>query len=145
MAEPVADRGGRGQTCGWALHAGPPLRVGQGETPENGGLRCHRDHGGQPRISVGSRPAARVWRPASFGVTQPGADEVVLRKPASGVVAMQLPGAEFSAACVLPEQAGAIINAAATTQHCLPLETVLQSGRRITEVLRLRPRDLDVA
>lgn len=40
---------------------------------------------------------------------------------------------------VLPEQARAIINAAETTAHRLLLETLWQSGGRITEVLRLRP------
>jgi integrase/recombinase XerD len=45
---------------------------------------------------------------------------------------------------VLPDQARAIINAAATTQHRLLLETLWQSGGRITEVLRLRPCDLDL-
>jgi integrase len=44
---------------------------------------------------------------------------------------------------VLPEQARAIINAAETTAHHLLLETLWQSGGRITEVLRLRPCDLD--
>jgi integrase len=44
---------------------------------------------------------------------------------------------------VLPEQARAIINAAQTTQHRLLLEALWQSGGRITEVLRLRPCDLD--
>jgi integrase len=45
---------------------------------------------------------------------------------------------------VLPDQARAIINAAQTTQHRLLLETLWQSGGRITEVLRLRSCDLDV-
>lgn len=44
---------------------------------------------------------------------------------------------------ILPEQARSIINAAETTQHRLLLETLWQSGGRITEVLRLRPCDLD--
>jgi integrase len=44
---------------------------------------------------------------------------------------------------VLPDQARAIINAAQTTQHRLLLEALWQSGGRITEVLRLRPCDLD--
>ncbi len=44
---------------------------------------------------------------------------------------------------VLPDQARDIINAAATTAHRLLLETLWQSGGRITEVLRLRPCDLD--
>ena len=41
------------------------------------------------------------------------------------------------------EQARAIINAAATTTHRLLLEALRQSGGRVTEVLRLRPCDLD--
>jgi integrase/recombinase XerD len=44
---------------------------------------------------------------------------------------------------VLPDQARAIIDAAHTTAHRLLLETLWQSGGRITEVLRLRPCDLD--
>ena len=43
---------------------------------------------------------------------------------------------------MLPDQARAIINAE-TTAHGLLLETLWQSGGRITEVLRLRPCDLD--
>jgi len=38
--------------------------------------------------------------------------------------------------------ARAIINAAGTTMHGLLLETLWQSGGRVTEVLRLRPTDL---
>src|ERR687885_2480050 len=45
---------------------------------------------------------------------------------------------------VMPDQARAIINAAETTAHRLFLETLWQSGGRITEVLRLRPCDVDV-
>src|SRR5216683_232807 len=44
---------------------------------------------------------------------------------------------------VTREQARAIINAAATTTHRLLLEAMWQSGGRVTEVLRLRPVDLD--
>ena len=44
---------------------------------------------------------------------------------------------------VTREQARAIINAAATTTHRLLLEALWQSGGRVTEVLRLRPCDLD--
>ena len=43
---------------------------------------------------------------------------------------------------VTREQARAIINAAETTIHRLLLETLWQSGGRVTEVLRLRPCDL---
>jgi integrase len=44
---------------------------------------------------------------------------------------------------VLPDQARAIIGAAETPAHRLLPETLWQSGGRITEVLRLRPCDLD--
>jgi len=44
---------------------------------------------------------------------------------------------------VARDQARAIINAAATTSHRLLLEALWQSGGRVTEVLRLRPCDLD--
>ncbi|MDQ6669951.1 MAG: site-specific integrase [Chloroflexota bacterium] len=44
---------------------------------------------------------------------------------------------------VTREQARAILNVAATTTHRLLLETLWQSGERVTEVLRLRPCDLD--
>jgi integrase len=43
----------------------------------------------------------------------------------------------------LPDQARRIVDAAETTAHRLLLETLWQSGGRITEVLRLRPCDLD--
>ena len=46
---------------------------------------------------------------------------------------------------VLPDQVRAIINTADTTAHRLLLETLWQSGGRITEVLHLRPCDLDLA
>jgi Phage integrase family len=45
---------------------------------------------------------------------------------------------------VQPDQARSIINAAETTAHRLLLECLWQSGGRITEVLRLRPYDLDL-
>jgi integrase len=45
---------------------------------------------------------------------------------------------------VLPELARAIINSASTTQHRLLLECLWQSGGRITEVLRLRPCEVDL-
>src|SRR5437764_6426952 len=44
---------------------------------------------------------------------------------------------------VTRDQARAIINAATTTTHRLLLETLWQSGGRVTEVLRLRPCDVD--
>jgi integrase len=43
---------------------------------------------------------------------------------------------------VTRDQARGIINAANTTMHRLLLETLWQSGGRVTEVLRLRPVDL---
>src|SRR5918912_3075846 len=46
---------------------------------------------------------------------------------------------------VLPDQARAIINAATTTAHRLLLETLWQSGGRLSEVLRLRVCDVDQA
>jgi integrase/recombinase XerD len=46
---------------------------------------------------------------------------------------------------VLPDQARAIINAATPTAHRLLLETLWQSGGRLSEVLRLRPCDVDQA
>jgi integrase/recombinase XerD len=44
---------------------------------------------------------------------------------------------------VTRKQARALINAASTTTHRLLLETLSQSSGRVTEVLRLRPCDLD--
>ncbi len=44
---------------------------------------------------------------------------------------------------ILSNQARCIINAAETTTHRLLLETLWQSGGRLTEVLRLRPCDVD--
>jgi integrase len=44
---------------------------------------------------------------------------------------------------VLPDQARATINAADTTTHRLLLEVLWQSGGRLSEVLRLRPCDVD--
>jgi len=62
------------------------------------------------------------------------------RRPAAAIVAAaagsQLPS------YVTRDQARAIINAAETTMHGLLLETLWQSGGRVTEVLRLRPADL---
>jgi len=46
---------------------------------------------------------------------------------------------------VTREQARAIINAATTTTHRLLLECLWQSGGRVSEVLRLRPCDVDRA
>jgi integrase len=44
---------------------------------------------------------------------------------------------------VLPDQARQIVNAAETTTHRLLLEVLWQSGGRLSEVLRLRPCDVD--
>jgi integrase len=62
------------------------------------------------------------------------------RRPAGAVLAV-------TAGATLPtyvtrEQARAMINATETTTHRLLLETLWQSGGRVTEVLRLRPCDL---
>ncbi len=61
-------------------------------------------------------------------------------RPATAIVAeaagARLPG------YVTRDQARAIINTAETTMHGLLLETLWQSGGRVTEVLRLRPVDL---
>jgi integrase/recombinase XerD len=63
------------------------------------------------------------------------------RRPAVAIVA-QAAGDRLPS-YVTREQARAIINAAPTTTHRLLLETLWQSGGRVTEVLRLRPCDLD--
>ena len=63
------------------------------------------------------------------------------RRPAMAVLA-QAAGDRLPS-YVTREQARAIINAAATTTHRLLLEALWQSGGRVTEVLRLRPCDLD--
>jgi integrase len=62
------------------------------------------------------------------------------QRPAAAIIA--------AAACphlptyVTRDQARAIINAGETTMHRLLLETLWQSGGRVTEVLRLRRSDL---
>jgi integrase/recombinase XerD len=66
----------------------------------------------------------------------------LVRQPAIAVVA-QAAGDRLPS-YVTREQARAIINVAATTTHRLLLETLWQSGGRVTEVLRLRPCDLDL-
>ena len=65
----------------------------------------------------------------------------LVRQPAAAVLA-QAAGDRLPS-YVTREQARAIINAAATTTHRLLLEALWQSGGRVTEVLRLRPCDLD--
>src|SRR5262252_4414571 len=65
----------------------------------------------------------------------------LVRQPTAAVLA-QAAGARLPS-YVTREQARAIINAAPTTTHRLLLETLWQSGGRVTEVLRLRPCDLD--
>lgn len=61
-------------------------------------------------------------------------------RPATAIVA-QAAGASLPQ-YVTREQARAIINAAETMTHRLLLETIWQTGGRISEVLRLRPCDL---
>jgi integrase len=69
------------------------------------------------------------------------APSALVRQPAVAIVA-QAAGDRLPS-YVTREQARAIINVAATTTHRLLLETLWQSGGRVTEVLRLRPCDLD--
>jgi integrase len=63
------------------------------------------------------------------------------RRPAASLVAEA--AGEHLPSYVTREQARAIINAATTQTHRLLLECLWQSGGRISEVLRLRPCDLD--
>src|SRR5919202_4455247 len=65
----------------------------------------------------------------------------IVPRPAVAIVA-QAAGDRLPS-YVTREQARAIINAAATATHRLLLEALWQSGGRVTEVLRLRPCDLD--
>jgi len=67
----------------------------------------------------------------------------IIRRPAAAIVA-QAAGDRLPS-YVTREQARTIINVAATTMHRLLLEALWQSGGRVTEVLRLRPCDLDSA
>src|SRR5919202_5015523 len=69
------------------------------------------------------------------------ARSALVRQPATAILA-QAAGDRLPS-YVTRDQARAIINAAATTTHRLLLETLWQSGGRVTEVLRLRPCDLD--
>lgn len=64
-------------------------------------------------------------------------------RPSSAIVA-QATGTALPL-YVTREQARAIINAAETTTHRLLLECLWQSGGRVSEVLRLRPCDVDRA
>jgi integrase len=68
------------------------------------------------------------------------ARSALVRQPAAVVLA-QAAGDRLPS-YVTRDQARAIINAATTTTHRLLLETLWQSGGRVTEVLRLRPCDL---
>ena len=63
------------------------------------------------------------------------------RRPAVSVLAEA--SGEHLPSYVTREQARAIINTATTQTHRLLLECLWQSGGRISEVLRLRPCDLD--
>ena len=62
-------------------------------------------------------------------------------RPATSLLAAA--AGEHLPSYVTREQARAIINAATTQTHRLLLECLWQSGGRISEVLRLRPCDLD--
>jgi integrase len=66
---------------------------------------------------------------------------VLAPRPATAIVAAAA-GRSLPTA-LTREQARAIINAAETTLHRLLLETLWQSGGRVSEVLRLRPCDVD--
>ena len=63
------------------------------------------------------------------------------RRPAASLLAEA--SGERLPSYVTREQARAVINAASTQTHRLLLECLWQSGGRISEVLRLRPCDLD--
>ena len=63
------------------------------------------------------------------------------RRPAASLLAEA--SGEHLPSYVTREQARAIINAAASQTHRLLLECLWQSGGRISEVLRLRPCDLE--
>src|SRR5919202_2588170 len=63
------------------------------------------------------------------------------RRPAASLLAEA--AGEHLPSYVTREQARAIINTATTQTHRLLLECLWQSGGRISEVLRLRPCDLD--
>jgi integrase/recombinase XerD len=63
--------------------------------------------------------------------------------PAPAAVVLARAAGDRLPSYVSRDQARAIINAAATTTHRLLLETLWQSGGRVSEVLRLRPCDLD--
>jgi integrase len=63
------------------------------------------------------------------------------RRPAASIVARA--AGERLPTYVTREQARTIINAASTLQHRVLLECLWQSGGRVSEVLRLRPRDVD--
>src|SRR5919201_5370898 len=63
------------------------------------------------------------------------------RRPTASLLAEA--AGEHLPSYVTREQARAIINAASTQTHRLLLECLWQSGGRISEVLRLRPCDVD--
>src|SRR5919205_3106728 len=66
---------------------------------------------------------------------------LLARRPAASLLAEA--AGKHLPSYVTREQARAIINAATTQTHRLLLECLWQSGGRISEVLRLRPCDLD--
>src|ERR671936_583383 len=65
------------------------------------------------------------------------------RRPTTSLLAEA--AGEHLPSYVTREQARAIINAAETMTHRLLLECLWQSGGRVSEVLRLRPCDVDHA
>ena len=69
------------------------------------------------------------------------ARSALVRQPA--VVVLAQAAGDRLPSYVTRDQARAIINATTTTTHRLLLEALWQSGGRVTEVLRLRPCDLD--
>jgi integrase/recombinase XerD len=74
-------------------------------------------------------------------VEQGATDRGLAVRPVVGALAEQIGPA--LPLYVTREQARLIINAAQTMTHRLLLETLWQSGGRVSEVLRLRPCDLD--
>src|SRR5687768_18054606 len=70
------------------------------------------------------------------------AQSIALAHRSAAAIVGDAAGAKLPA-YVTREQARGIINAAATTAHRLLLECLWQSGGRVSEVLRLRPCDLD--
>jgi integrase/recombinase XerD len=68
-------------------------------------------------------------------------DRALAPRPATAIVASTSGGGlpRF----ITRDQAAALVNAAETTTHRLLLQTLWESGGRVSEVLRLRPCDVD--